>query len=168
MTDATNKDKENFRETYTVTGEIYWAKVQSPDEEGTYRVEISVTDESRELAKELGLTVFTDKRDASRQYLKFKRNSIKQDGTPVKPLRVVDGNLNPLKALIANGSFGTVEFFPYDWKNPKTKQTGTSAYLVALKVSKLIEYTPPKRAGKLEADDAPIATEQNKFSVSGE
>lgn len=153
----------SFKETYVVTGEINWAVVQKPDADGTYRVEITVTPESRALATKLGLTIYTSK-DGTREFLKFKRPAISKAGETVKPPKVLNTMLEPVTELIGNGSYGSVEFFPFDWTDKKTKRSGTSAYLVALQIKKLIPYTPTKKYGKFEMEGE-AASETNKFST---
>ena len=145
-------------------GEIYWARVIKPDEEGVYSLELTLTPETKKTAIGMGLQIYTSK-DGAREYIKFKRNSKSKEGLEVKPPRVVDGRLQSVTKLVGNGSTGRVEFFTYKWNNPKTKRSGTSAYLVALQITNLVEYTPNARLGKFSATDESIpASETNSFT----
>ena len=157
-----------FRETIVLTGEVYWARVLKPDAEGVYSLEMTATEEIIEMAERLGLKVYTSK-DGSRRFIKMKRNAVSKEGNPVKAPRIVDAQLQPQTKLIGNGSTVNAEFFVYDWVNPKTKQKGRGAYLVALQVKNLVPYEAAERLGKFTTAEAPedsgeIANEGNKFS----
>jgi len=56
------------------------------------------------------------------------------------PVRVVDGNKNPIKDLIGNGSFGNLIVYQYDWA--VSGRTGRKTVLIAVQVTDLIKYVP--------------------------
>src|SRR5210317_221358 len=56
------------------------------------------------------------------------------------PVRVVDGNKNPIKDLIGNGSFGNIIVYQYDWA--VSGRTGRKTVLIAVQVTDLIKYVP--------------------------
>ena len=60
------------------------------------------------------------------------------------PVRVVDGDKNPIKDLIGNGSFGNIIVYQYDWA--VSGRTGRKTVLIAVQVTDLIKYVPETAA----------------------
>jgi hypothetical protein len=56
------------------------------------------------------------------------------------PVRVVDGDKNPIKDLIGNGSTGNIIVYQYDWE--VSGRTGRKTVLIAVQVTELIKYVP--------------------------
>jgi len=56
------------------------------------------------------------------------------------PVRIVDGDKNPIKDLIGNGSTGNIIVYQYDWE--VSGRTGRKSVLIAVQVTKLLKYVP--------------------------
>lgn len=78
----------------------------------------------------------------------FQKKAVKADGTPAKPVEVVDIYKNSIDPkTIGNGSKGNILLMlkDYEIKNPKTgkvTKSGTTAMLIKLQVTELVEYVP--------------------------
>ena len=77
------------------------------------------------------------------------------------PVRVVDGDKNPIKDLIGNGSFGNLIVYQYDWA--VSGRTGRKTVLIAVQVTDLIKYVP-----ETEADFDIIETPSNDNAPSAD
>jgi hypothetical protein len=171
--------KKEYKETYVLEGTVNWAKVHAPDENDKFSLEFEPDKEGIKLLKSLGIDIMTEKTRTDKEtgkettttvpaFVKMKRYAKDPEGN-LKKFRIIDADLEPVTALIGNGSRCKVEFFAKDWTF-KAK-SGTYAYLVGLQVIDLVQYTPKntgkftKEAGsvKAEADDEP-AEEENKFT----
>lgn len=159
-----------FEETYTMTGEVMWAKVYSADQYGKFTIDLKVEegDGNYEMAKKLGLKIQRSKEDTY-DYVQFWKYAEQKDGTPNR-VRVVDSKLNDISNLIGNESICTIEFFPKAWTfgKGKTATSGVHSRLVGVQVKKLVEFIPSggKRLGKfVEEDGFEASTETNRFAV---
>jgi len=56
------------------------------------------------------------------------------------PVRIVDGDKNPIKDLIGNGSTGNIIVYQYDWE--VSGRTGIKTVLIAVQVTNMIKYVP--------------------------
>ena len=123
--------------------ELNWARLDTPVSPfGTaqWELQIATTDKKKvKELKDLGLNV---KEKDGKSVVSLKRKAIKSDGSPMDPVRVVDGARNPIenRRSIGNGSIGNVIIwqYPYDVMGRK----GVGASLTAVQVTKLEEYTP--------------------------
>jgi hypothetical protein len=86
------------------------------------------------------------KDDATMCQLNLRKKATKADGTPAKPVEVVDAfkmSMDP--TIIGNGSEGNVIVMqrPYEIKNPKTgkvTKSGVSTTLTKVQVTKLVKF----------------------------
>jgi hypothetical protein len=101
-------------------GKAYWAKVLGNPQDGytkgerEWSVDIGVDEKAVEKYLAEGGSDFylksKDNHPANGQYLAFKRKEIKQDGTPAKPIEVVDNKGNPWDKSVKIGNGSTVNF----------------------------------------------------------
>ena len=146
---STKPTQRVFKETHVLEGEVRWAKVQTPNEDGKYTADMILDSKGIKLMDSLGIPVKTDKNDDSIKFVTFTRFANNQDGTP-KPFKVIDAKLNPFTDLVGNGSICRIEFFDREWTYGR--KSGTQAYMVGFQVRELVEYAP-KVKSKLESDD---------------
>ena len=120
--------------------ELRWAKLSTPVAPfGTEQWELQIVgDKSRE--KEFAQYGKIKPTTDGRISINLKKKAKKADGTPAEPVRLVDNNKNPIenRSVIGNGSIGNVMIFirPYEMMG----KSGVSIMLVAVQVTKLIEY----------------------------
>lgn len=156
--------KRNYKDTYVLEGEVRWAKVIKPTEEGKYEVDMLIKDKKTEtLLKSLGIRIQTDKEDSSVKYVKFSRYANNPDGTP-KPFKIIDGKLNAFDKLVGNGSICRIEFFDREWEYKG--KSGVTAYMVGFQVIEHVPFNPSN--SKLTAvtgmDEDAMDMEANRFS----
>lgn len=78
----------------------------------------------------------------------FQKKAFKADGSPAKPVEVVDVYKNPVDPkTIGNGTKANIMLYvrDYEIKHPKTgkvTKSGTTAMLVKMQVVDLVEYVP--------------------------
>jgi hypothetical protein len=77
--------------------------------------------------------------------INLKKPSIRRSGEPAEPVRVVDGNLNPIDpTTIGNGSIANIRLYQYEYPR-QTGGMGTASILMAVQLTEHILYTPPPR-----------------------
>ena len=99
----------------------------------------------------------------------LKKKSKKRDGTPVDPVKVVDGQLNDIDPnTMGNGSIGNVRIYQYDYD--VGGNTGIASMLMAVQVTKLIKYEPKPRDDDFELLDVPteVVTTADNFGDNGD
>jgi hypothetical protein len=148
--------------------ELFFAKLDPKrpnakfnEEQPTWEVQIRTRDKKKAEVwkKELHLKVVTDTDADEKTFYKvnLKRKSKKKDGTPLTPVKVVNGALDDVDPnSIGNGSIGDVQIFQYDYEVNKKK--GIASMLKAIQLKKHIVYTPPKRDDDFEMTDTETVT----------
>jgi hypothetical protein len=89
----------------------------------------------------------------------LKRKSKKKDGTPLSPVKVVDGALEDVDPnTIGNGSIGDVRIFQYDYEVGvgKVKKSGVASMLAAIQLSKHIVYIRQKSEDDFSMRDTEV------------
>jgi len=128
---------------------LYWAKLDPKNPNKAFDPqkpvwEVKVVTEDKNVAKEwkdLKLNVKTEEKDDKVQYYAYlkRRATYEKTGDPNQPVKVVDGQLMPLDPnTIGNGSVGNVQIKQWPWEF--NKRTGTSTEIVAIQVTKLVEF----------------------------
>lgn len=142
-----------------IRGKAKWAKVLGAPVwgyENTFKewtVDVYIDEATSEKLKNEGLKdVIKNKGDGD--YIVFRRKELKQDGSPNKPIRVVDakGNTWNQDVRIGNGSTVNVNFAPNEYKKGKF-----SVNILALQVWDHVPYNggdfPVKEDGDEGGDD---------------
>lgn len=166
---TTTTPKKEYHETHTITGKVYWAKVQKPDDNGKYSLEMSLDKKSKKLIEELGIPVKLSKTDPSRpEFVAMDRYAFDFDGNP-KSMPVVDSKGNPIDHLIGNESLGKVEFFAKEWSYPRVRPTknGVKAYMLKLQILELVPFESKGNESKIQAEDEGYvvpSSETNRFA----
>jgi hypothetical protein len=130
--------------------EFHWVKIAKPvtSFDGSYEqweVQVQVP---KKRAKELEVYGKIKEQPNGKVSINFRKKTEKADGSPAQKVRCVDGSKEALDPTsIGNGSKGNVLLMlkDYEIKNPKTgkvTKSGTSATLIAIQVTELIEYVP--------------------------
>ena len=120
--------------------ELRWAKLSTPVAPfGTEQWELQIVgDKSR--MKEFEQFGKVKPTDDGRISVNLKKKAKKADGTPAEPVRLVNAAKEPIenRSSVGNGSMGNVMVFlrPYEMMG----RSGTSVMLVAVQVTKLVEY----------------------------
>lgn len=120
--------------------ELRWAKLSTPVAPfGTEQWELQIVgDKSRE--KEFSQFGKVKATTDGKISVNLKKKAKKADGTPAEPVRLVNSAKEPItnRSIVGNGSLGNVMVFlrPYDVMG----KSGISVMLVAVQVTKLVEY----------------------------
>lgn len=131
----------------------------------TWETQIRTKDKAQAKSwKDMNIRVVPDENDDGVFYrANLKKKSKKRDGTDQNPVTVVNGSLEPIDVnTIGNGSVANVRVYQYDY-NVGGKE-GVATMLMAVQVTKLLEYTPKPR----EDDFAMVETEVVKVSENQE
>ena len=125
-----------------VEGKCKWARTQTPDPWGNYKITLYPTPESLEKIRELGLKN-TLKKDEEGYNVTFRRPTSKlMRGkiTTFAPPIMLDIEGNPLyDVMIGNGSDVTLRLEVYDYTHPVGGK-GTAARLAAIRVDNLVPF----------------------------
>lgn len=125
---------------------LNWARLDTPAEnpfggDPSWEVQAVFDNmESANIARENGINV---KEKDGQAFASLRRKSVTKDGSPMDPVRVVDGSKAPMDSAarrkIGNGSKGNIIVWcaPYDYRGRK----GITASLTAVQVTDLVEYT---------------------------
>ena len=135
--------------------EIWFAKVDPnrPNakfnrENPTWELQIRTQDkEQKRDWEEKGLIVKPVVPDEGEPYFRvnLRKKSIKVDGEPSSPIKVVDTKLQPVDPnSIGNKSIGNIRIFQYEYTT-KTGQPGIVSVLMGVQLTKHIIYNPPPR-----------------------
>ena len=136
--------------------ELFFAKLdpKNPNsrfdqENPTWEVQIRTKDKAVAKSwKENNLRVNPDENDDGVFYrTNLKKKSKKRDGSDMKPVNVVAGDLSAIDpATIGNGSLANLSVFQYEY-NVGGKE-GIASMLMGVQITMLNEYTPrPKEGG---------------------
>jgi hypothetical protein len=134
--------------------ELNWAKLDKPVAPfGTEQWELQIATTDKSVADELSANHLTVKERDGKFTVSLKRKAKKADGTPNKPVLVVDASTKELDpAIIGNGSIGNVQLFQYPYDTAGRK--GIATQLVAVQVVQLEEYNPSGGFSVIEGADA--------------
>lgn len=132
-------------------GKGYWAKILGKAQDGytkgerEWSIDIGLDEDAvAKYLKEGGSDFYLKTKEnhpAEGYYIPFKRKEIKQDGTPAKPIEVVDRKGQPWdpQVKIGNGSVLNFKFALNDVEVGKAVRKKPS--LIAIQVWDLVEYT---------------------------
>lgn len=127
-----------------LTGKVKWVKTRKPDEKyNNWTVNFYPNDRSKRIYTDSGLQI-RFKSDSDGDFLIFRRPTekvIKGELVKFEPPKVWDSNNQPFDGIIGNGSEATVKVAVYDTKK------GPGHRWEAIRVDKLVEYTPPAATG---------------------
>jgi len=126
---------------------------------------------SKKQAKEwqnMNIRVIPDEDEQGMFYkANFKKKSKKRDGTDQNPVTVVNGSLEPVDtSIIGNGSIGNVRVYQYDY-NVGGKE-GVATMLMAVQITKLLEYTPKPREDDFEMTETEVVKVADNQDLSEE
>lgn len=102
----------------------------------------------------------------------LKKSSIKKDGTAAEPVKVVNGELEPLDPdTIGNGSIGNIRIFQYEYPK-KEGGTGVATILMGIQITTHIQFERKAREDEFAPTDTttiPVepsgAAEEDEFKV---
>ena len=129
--------------------ELYWAKLDpsNPDKgfsgdkpQWNTQLRTRSKDQCKEW-KEIGLNVITDDDDEGIIYrVNVRKDALKKDGSPNKPVPVVGPDLMPVEDVtsIGNGTVANVKLRTFEWKFQGKE--GVGVRLDAIQVTSLKEY----------------------------
>jgi hypothetical protein len=138
--------------------EIWYAKLNPERPDDTFdkdnpKWNIQIRTTSKETKKEweaLGIKVKAVVPDEGAHYFSanLQRSLYKKDGNKNKPVKVIDGNLEPVDARsIGHGSIGHIRVFQYASKSPKAKEGQMVSMLEAIQLIKHVVYKPKEGEG---------------------
>ena len=144
--------------------ELRWARLDTPVDnpfggEAAWEVQVVASDRSKLAAlEEMDAKV---KEVEGGFGVSLRRKSVTRDGSPMEPVRVVDGSKMPMdgpaRRKIGNGSKGNVIVWaaPYDFRGRK----GVTFSLTAVQVTDLVEYSGGSDSVDFDvvSDDSPEA-----------
>lgn len=157
--------------TVFVTGKVYWAKIigaprdnyERTGREWTYEFE---PDDIGFLKKAGLLDRLKSKNatDGRGEYLTLKKPELDKEGNKNEPLRIYDHDGNPWDdRLLGNGTEVVVKLNIVDWGRGKKK----SIYTKAIRVEKLVPYTPDEFAGFDDNTESKTKVKTEKTAKSG-
>ena len=124
-------------------GKCKWARLQSPDQWGNWKINLYPTKESMAIFKELNVKNHV-KRDDDGDFIALKRPTqkmIKGKVMGYSPPTVVDKDGNPTDVGIGNGSDVTVKCDYYSYKSPQG-DPGNAIRLTGIRIDSLVPYNP--------------------------
>lgn len=146
-----------------IKGKAHWAKVLGAPGWGykkqhkEWSVDVAIDDATKErlLAEGMGKTYIKNKGDERGNFITFRRRELKRDGTPGKPIEVLDrtGKDWDQKKLIGNGTVVNAKIILNDVDGENYKKPG----LLKLQIVDLVEYE-----GNGDAEDLPIYTDDGE------
>lgn len=131
-------------------GKAYWAKIVGKPVKGynegefEWSIDVALDEAHVEQVKREGWqSKIKNKFDDRGNFVQFKRKSVKKDGDPAKPIRIVDhrGEAWPDNKLIGNGSTVNVK---YELNDPPTGSKVPRVSIIAVQVW---DYVPYERKG---------------------
>lgn len=143
-------------------GRVAWAKVLGKAAKGynegerEWSIDFEVDDKSKEKYLAGGGSDFylkTKENHPLGTFIPFKRKEVKQDGTPAKPINVMDAKGNPWdpNVKIGNGSIVDVKFALNEITHGRNKRNKPS--LIALRVIELVEYEGKEGSNESDFED---------------
>ena len=140
---------------------LNWARLDTPMTSpfggpANWELQISTTDKA--VADEMSANHLNVKEKDGVFTVSLRRKSVKADGSPMDPVRVVDANKAPVEGSerrrIGNGSVGNVIVWQAPYNSPRG--SGVSNSLTAVQVTKLEEY-----AGSTGVDFDVVSTDDS-------
>ncbi len=135
----------------------------------TWECQIRTTDKGVKKAwEELGLAVKAIVPDEGQPYFRvnLRKKSIKEDGDPASPIKVVNGHLEEVDPnSIGNGSVGNIRIFQYEYPKEGGGK-GIASVLMGVQVTKHIVYKPKPRDDDFDMTDTEVIeneAEDNAF-----
>lgn len=140
-----------------IKGKGYWCKIlgapgwgyKKQHKEWSMDLSIDAATKERLLAEGMGKQYIKNKGDEKGDFLTFRRRELKRDGSPGKPIEVVDkkGKAWDDKVLIGNGSIINVKMV----LNEVDGQRETKPGLIKVQVVELVPFE-----GRDEDDELPV------------
>ena len=126
-------------------GKSKWARLQSPDDWGNWKLNLYLTPESKKTFEDLKVKNHL-KRDDDGDFVAIKRpvqKMIKGKVMGLAPPVIVDKDGTPTTEMIGNGSDVTVKCDYYSYKSPQG-EPGNAIRLAGVRIDNLVPYTPAK------------------------
>jgi hypothetical protein len=145
-----------------ISGKSYWTKIIGEPRKGyeddpvpEWSMDVALTPESAKALRDAGCTSYVkNKGDDRGDFVSLKRKALKQDGTPAKPIKVVDAHNNDWnKRLIGNGSTVNVSIALNERTYKGKKFLKPS--ILAVQVWDLVEYQPKESFPTRTEEDFP-------------
>ena len=137
--------------------ELNWCRLDKPVAPfGTEQYELQVATTDKSLADELRANHFNVKEKDGKFTVSLKRKAHRADGSDNGAPRVVDSKLQPVTAMIGNGSVGNVKVYQYPYDVRGKKGVGNS--LTAVQIVDLIEYKANGGDFEIIEDATPAAS----------
>jgi hypothetical protein len=136
-------------------------------EQPTWEVQLRTRDKKQAQEwKDLNLKVNTDT-DADEKVfyrVNLKKKSKKKDGTPVEPVKVVNGALDAIDPnTIGNGSIGNVRIFQYEYG----EESKIASMLMAIQLTKHVVYEPKPSEDDFEMTETIVEKTADSFEDNG-
>ena len=138
--------------------ELWYAKLDPKRPNSTFNKEnptweLQIRTRSKAQAKEwkeMNINVKPEEDDDGVYYkTNLKKKSMKRDGEPQNPVKVVSGTLDAIDPkIIGNGSIGNVRIFQYDYEVGSRK--GVASMLMDVQITTLNEFRPKPREDDFE------------------
>ena len=124
--------------------ELNWAKLDAPAQNpfgGPPSWELQIATDDADKASELKAMGLNVKEKDGKSTVNTRRKSVRADGSPMDPVRVVGKDKQPIqnRRAIGNGSKGNVILWAAPYENMGRK--GVSFSLTAVQVTEMVEYT---------------------------
>lgn len=142
-----------------IKGTAHWAKVVGApgwgykNQHKEWSIDVAIDEATRKALIAAGVdgSYIKNKGDDRADFLTFRRRELKADGTPGKPIAIVDGKGNEWdgKTLLGNGTIVNAKIALNEREGAKTFKPG----LIKLQVVKLVEYE-----GRAGGDDEDFGT----------
>lgn len=141
-----------------IAGKCMWAKVLGAPGPGyepherEWSIDVEVDEEARTKLQQLGIEDKIKTKEGREPFITFRRKEMKKDGTPAKPIEVVDSNRQPWdqNVMIGNGSKVAVQFTVDPWEYGR--KSGIRVGLIKLMVIDLVPYGEDEFAEFTEPD----------------
>lgn len=148
---------------FNLTGIAYWAKLVEPQENyredgNEWSIDVTPDQKGIDLLRRVGLGEKLRNKDDDREdFITFRRNELKKDGTANNPVEVVDADGNPWpdNVLIGNGSKVKIKFSVFDMPAKGKFKAIIKPVIYKVTVLELKEYVAKKPAAP--AAEAPAA-----------
>lgn len=146
-----------------ISGKSYWTKIIGEPRLGfaddpvpEWSMDVALDPASVKALKDAGCSSYIKNKDDARgDFVSLKRKSVKQDGTPAKPIKVVDHHNEPWdRRLIGNGSTVNVSIAlnPRKYKGKEFLKPS----ILAVQVWELVEYQPKESfPNRSDSEDMP-------------
>ena len=156
--------------TFNLTGKAFWCKVlgdpvENYREDGNeWTLDVTPNQKGIELLRRIGLGEKLRNKDDDRDdFITFRRNELKKDGTPNNKIEVVDAEGNPWDEdkAIGNGSTVKVRFSVFEMPAKGKFKAIIKPVIYKITVLDLVEYKKPEPKAKAAAKPAAKKAKNN-------